>query len=251
MSYFLVFLLQDRSSCIVPASSAIGDPEVGDIAKIRWEGRIYKVKVLYSGPKELCELKFSSVTTDGELREDLFEVSFPHYLADSPNWETAKARAVGSLDGIEENISSIKEMMIKMYSLVVSLSERMDKLEEMTAELLRRVPKKHTERPIDYTYVSEEDVAALRILKAENRNGFALALEAMVYRDDPTDLQLPVDKRTRSSDRVIFIKNCVLKYYEVPEAMEWDVWTSVKTALNSRVRRLRKELRDREAVPIA
>ncbi|KAK5967600.1 hypothetical protein GCK32_005967, partial [Trichostrongylus colubriformis] len=103
--------------------------------------------------------------------------------------------------------------------------------------------------PINYIYVSAAEVADLREAKGSNRNQFALALEKMAYRDDPRELQTIVDERIHSKDRVRFIKQCVFKYYEVPEHLQDSVWKSIKEALNSRVRRLRRALREGQARP--
>ncbi|PIO70627.1 hypothetical protein TELCIR_07512 [Teladorsagia circumcincta] len=134
--------------------------------------------------------------------------------------------------------------------MIISIAQTQERLEEMMKELLKRCPAKTSQGSIDYTYVSETDVARLRELKGQNLNAFALALEKMVYQDDPAELEIAVDKRIRSLDRLVFIQQCVFKYYDVPENVQKDVWALVKDSLNSRVRRLRKALRDEKSVSI-
>ncbi|PIO66897.1 hypothetical protein TELCIR_11374 [Teladorsagia circumcincta] len=112
--------------------------------------------------------------------------------------------------------------------MIISIAQTQERLEEMMKELLKRCPAKTSQGSIDYTYVSEKEVATLRELKGQNFNAFALALEKMVYQDDPADLEIAVDKRIRSLDRLVFIQQCVFKYYDVPENVQKDVWALEK-----------------------
>ncbi|KAL6740956.1 hypothetical protein Aduo_014259 [Ancylostoma duodenale] len=75
---------------------------------------------------------------------------------------------------------------------------------------------------------------------------FVLALEMEAYQDDPFELELLVDNRIRTKDRVLFIQQCLYKYYEIPSHLREGTWRKAKESLNGRVRRLRKTLRDQE-----
>ncbi|KAL6743665.1 hypothetical protein Aduo_016682 [Ancylostoma duodenale] len=73
---------------------------------------------------------------------------------------------------------------------------------------------------------------------------FVLALEMEAYQDDTSELELLVDNRIRTKDRVLFIAQCLYKYYEIPSHLRKGTWSKAKESLNGRVRRLRKTLPD-------
>ncbi|KAK5969445.1 hypothetical protein GCK32_004956 [Trichostrongylus colubriformis] len=257
MPFFLVFFLHSRSSGVVPGSSVVGGSQVGALVKVRWKGRSYKAKVLFTGHKELCEIKASSVTTDGELVKDAFDVPVPTFNPSveseergSSSEQTARDREIITRDiEITEENHLLEEMVAKV-SMVISISRKQDKLEEMVTKLLKRIPARNDqELTIDYSYATAKFVVGLRQLKGQNRNAFALPLEVKVYEDDPAELELLVDNRARTTDRVLFIQRCLFKYYGVPEHMQADVWAKVKEAMNSKVRRRRKAIRDGRTVP--
>ncbi|VDP09797.1 unnamed protein product [Heligmosomoides polygyrus] len=75
MAFALVFFSHSCTSDVVPLSAVPHGCVVGDVTKVRWESRSYKAKIIFIGRKEICELKSSSVTADGELLEDVFDVS--------------------------------------------------------------------------------------------------------------------------------------------------------------------------------
>ncbi|KAK6061252.1 hypothetical protein COOONC_01083 [Cooperia oncophora] len=215
------------------------------------------LQVLFTGPKEVCELKSSAVTTDGDLADDLFDISplpqdgnqgdddAPTSSADAGPSPTER-EIVMRLIRTEEDTALMKNMIIQMNAILASHTQRLEGIEQVGKELLRRNPTKQTQGNIVYAYVSARAVAELRELKGQNRNHFALALEKMVYRDDPKEMELLVDDRNEA-ERVLFIQQCVNKYYEVPEHLRDDVWRKIKETLNSRVRRLRKAIRDRQS----
>ncbi|KAK6037812.1 hypothetical protein COOONC_24681 [Cooperia oncophora] len=231
MSFALIFFPHTRTSDVVPISSIPHGTKTGDTTKVRWEGRSYKGKVLFVGPKELCEMKTSSVSTDGELVEDVFDVSCA--LADqvsASQTDTAGERSsarereemMRSIR-MEEDISLIKNMLIQINATLAAHSQRMDILEQIGN--------------IVYAYASPKTVAELRELKGQNKNQFSI-------RTILTELERLVDERVATKDRVVFIQQCLCKYYDIPENAREDVWRKAKDALNSRVRRLRKAMRD-------
>ncbi|KAL6724176.1 hypothetical protein Aduo_019088 [Ancylostoma duodenale] len=95
-----------------------------------------------------------------------------------------------------------------------------------------------------YSYATAKTVAELRQLRGLNVSHFVLALEVEVYNDDTTELELLVDNRIRTKDRVLFIQQCLFKYYDIPEHLREGAWRKAKESLNSRVRHLRKTIRD-------
>ncbi|KAK6043829.1 hypothetical protein COOONC_18666 [Cooperia oncophora] len=144
-------------------------------------------------------------------------------------------------------------LLFKKVTLTAQ-SQRMDRLEQIGRELLRRNPPKQVQEVhrlshlsslvfrsfskfctlcrnslgnIVYGYASQKTVAELRELKGQNKNQFVLALEKIIYKGSPKEMEL-----------------CLMKYYDIPESLREDVWRKAKDALNSRVRRLRKAIRD-------
>ncbi|KAL6744107.1 hypothetical protein Aduo_017076 [Ancylostoma duodenale] len=77
----------------------------------------------------------------------------------------------------------------------------------------------------------------------DNKNRFALALEREVYADKASDLVTAAESRS-NADRVEFIKQCLFKFYQIPEKYQCEVWRSARDEMNTRVRRLRKKRRD-------
>ncbi|EYC25039.1 hypothetical protein Y032_0012g1663 [Ancylostoma ceylanicum] len=73
---------------------------------------------------------------------------------------------------------------------------------------------------------------------------FVLALEIEVYQDDSSEQELLVDSRIRTKDRVLFIQQCLYKYYEIPDHLREGTGRKAKESMNGRVRRLRKTIRD-------
>ncbi|KAL6730772.1 hypothetical protein Aduo_001713 [Ancylostoma duodenale] len=114
----------------------------------------------------------------------------------------------------------------------------MARMEMLLQELLRRTPATQRQGEIVYSYATAKTVAELRQLKGLNMSHFVLALEVEVYNDDTTELELLVDNRIRTKDR------CLFKYYDIPEHLREGTWRKAKESLNSRVRRLRKTIRD-------
>ncbi|KAK6017634.1 hypothetical protein OSTOST_16842 [Ostertagia ostertagi] len=189
-------------------------------------------------------MKMSSVSADGELVEDVFDFSLEPTVAEplveqgpTPREREFMTRQIR----MEEDISLIKNILVQMNSGSSSQGTKIERVEQIGRELLRRNPPKQTQDNLEYVYASAKSVAQLRELKGQNKNLFVLALEKLVYSDDPAEMDLPVDDRILTKDRVIFIKQCLFKYYDVADD---DIWRRAKDALNSRVRRHRKALKD-------
>ncbi|KAK6062207.1 hypothetical protein COOONC_00123 [Cooperia oncophora] len=100
-------------------------------------------------------------------------------------------------------------LLFKKVTLTAQ-SQRMDRLVQICRELLKRNPR-----------------SRLKGAEGENKNQFVLALEKIIYKGSPKEMEL-----------------CLVKYYDNPENLREDVWRKAKDALNSRVRRLRKAIRD-------
>ncbi|VDO61257.1 unnamed protein product [Haemonchus placei] len=156
-----------------------------------------------------------SVSVDGELIEDVFDVSCAPPRDSSPCNEepppSAKERElmlrIARMEEVMvEMMSSMKAIQHEMSRMSTAHSSRLDKSEHMLRELLRRNPAKQASGNISYDYACEKDVAELRELKGHNKNLFVLDLEKTVFEDEPAELERLVDDRSRSKDRIIFIK---------------------------------------------
>ncbi|KAK5975077.1 hypothetical protein GCK32_020328 [Trichostrongylus colubriformis] len=75
MSFALIFFPHSRTSDVVPLSSVAHGAQMGGTTRVRWQGRNHKGKVLFTGPREICEMNAQCVSADGELIEDVFDVS--------------------------------------------------------------------------------------------------------------------------------------------------------------------------------
>nr|CDJ86134.1 unnamed protein product [Haemonchus contortus] len=245
MAFVIVFFPNTETSELAPIQSLPPSAETGNVAEVRWQGRSYKGKVLFIDSKELCEMKSSTASVDEKLVEGVYDVSCAPEQDSSPCNEepvpTARERElmlrIARMEGsLVEMITSMKAMQTEMNGMSTAQSLRMDKLEQMIRELLRRNPAEQALGTISYDYVCEKDVAKLRELKGHNRNLFVLELEKIVFGDEPAELEKFLDDRNRSKDRINFIKQCLFKYYDVPQGLRDDVWKKAKDALNSRVR---------------
>ncbi|EYC26509.1 hypothetical protein Y032_0010g1192 [Ancylostoma ceylanicum] len=103
MSFPLLFCTQSRTKDVVPTSTLPADAQCGDVTRVRCDGRSDKAKVLHVGANELCDWKATSVTSDGNLVEDEFDIISPledddddetreHLLLKSSSQERLKSR---------------------------------------------------------------------------------------------------------------------------------------------------------------
>ncbi|CAJ0597500.1 unnamed protein product [Cylicocyclus nassatus] len=159
--------------------------------------------------------------------------------------ETKSGIVAGDTDSeVIRRLTSIETKLAVMEERLSSVEH----IEEMLSEILRRLPATDTGE-ISYTHTSPEFVAQLRTLKGSNVTQFALDLEAEIYKDDATELDLPLERRLKTKDKVIFLRQCVNEYYSVPQHLKEATWKRVREALDSRVRRLRKRVRDVQGNP--
>ncbi|VDO74787.1 unnamed protein product [Heligmosomoides polygyrus] len=120
MAFAPVFFLHSCTSDVVPLSAVPHGYVVGDVTKVRWESRSYKAKIIFIGRKEICELKPSSVTADGELLEDVFDVS--------PLEATERERESNRKDSREEAVADTdmeairRENTIQLIAIKENLS---------------------------------------------------------------------------------------------------------------------------------
>ncbi|WKY16821.1 hypothetical protein Q1695_001437 [Nippostrongylus brasiliensis] len=261
MSFVIAFFRHSSTADVVPASAVNGEVRRGVTTKVRWGGRAYIAKILYVGPRELCESKVGLVTADGELTDEPFDiVPFEdsvtnEHTAVRPETPTAAEReSVLQLRTIQENLATAVELLNKSLKNDKKEELRAERIEKMLAEVLNRLPapsqgcniliissRKNVSRPDRLRFASAGTVANLR--KANEKSmKFVRLLDDKVFRDRKHEQQLKVDER--SVDRVNFIKECLFKFYDVPVVHREDLWKRAKSTLNEKARRLRKTLRD-------
>ncbi|KAK6038332.1 hypothetical protein COOONC_24163, partial [Cooperia oncophora] len=113
---------------------------------------------------------------DGEIVDDVFDISPPAQdvgqhddgaTTDSADpGPSAKEREIMTrLIRVEEDNSLMKNMMVQMNSLLASHTHRLERIEQIGKELLRRNPAKQSQGNIVYAYVSARAVAELRELE--------------------------------------------------------------------------------------
>ncbi|VDL73354.1 unnamed protein product [Nippostrongylus brasiliensis] len=122
-----------------------------------------------------------------------------------------------ALEKQHDDISEIKTLVRKLYTIA---------------------PRPET-YGINFSIMPREKVARLKTLHGKDMKGFALHLEKLLYESHLDDLIKTVDKRLETVELVEFIKQCCFFYYGVREDAKETAWSSVKGALNSRVRRNR------------
>ncbi|VDM79549.1 unnamed protein product [Strongylus vulgaris] len=146
MSFALVFCTQSRTKDVLPTTAIPTGVRCGDVARIRWEGRFYKAKILFIGVKELCELKSASVTSEGNLIESEFDTTLG--FSDDDNDEICEPQPSSSgekeivtrLIRIEELCGVRAENKKRRDAEFASQNQRIAHLEQILKEALRRLP---------------------------------------------------------------------------------------------------------------
>ncbi|KAL6726613.1 hypothetical protein Aduo_008567 [Ancylostoma duodenale] len=152
MQYALVFFRQSRKACVVPRADVEGEFKLQANVKARRDGRSQSAKIIFIGPKRLCESKMDYITTTGRLNDDDFEIS--SLEEDSPTRPSSNTTSHrGEIEFLErfrdEIISKLYEIEsqmpsasfeIDMLSQIRALKEKVLELKEMARELLRRLP---------------------------------------------------------------------------------------------------------------
>ncbi|VDL66494.1 unnamed protein product [Nippostrongylus brasiliensis] len=133
MDFAVVFFPHSRSADVVPANSVQGQLNCGITTKVRWSGRLYTAKILFAGPKELCELKVLQVTGEGELADGPFEIaaSGSTSAAATPVGPNSEERErMRRLISIEEHIESNTETVGRIHRTVTNIEPRVIRLEK-------------------------------------------------------------------------------------------------------------------------
>ncbi|VDL80382.1 unnamed protein product [Nippostrongylus brasiliensis] len=201
-------------------------------------------KILFAGPKELCELNVQRVTAEGELADGPFEIaaSGSTSSAETPAGPSSEEKErMTRLISIEERVAHSTETVGRIHRLVANNEQRLIRLERMLTGIDQRLPA--VQGDLEFRYATAESVASLRKTHMNPLN-FARHLETEVFKDCADELGQRLDER-HSRERVNFIRECVYKFYNVPAVLRDDMWRGVKAALNARARKVRKNKNDR------
>ncbi|VDL87093.1 unnamed protein product [Nippostrongylus brasiliensis] len=144
MEFAVVFFLHSLTADVVPARSVQGELKCGLTTKVRWGGRLYAAKILFIGPKELCELKVPQVTAEGELTDGPFEMAA---IGDSTATEVTpvvsnseERERIQRMINIEERTASTNEMMSRMHRMLFNIDQRLSRVGKTVNGIDQKLP---------------------------------------------------------------------------------------------------------------
>lgn len=247
MSFAIVYFPHTATADVVPASSIIGEHPVGSTTKVKWGRRTYTAKVLFTGPMEICEMKMTHVTAGGELIEDVFDIAtvdeVPDTVQRDPSSSPTEREIVRRLTAVEERLACVADLLMRLERKIVLGEDQRNRMEGMLRQTVRRLPAPVEADGIEYTFATAELVAALRKANSDPKK-FIRCLEEEVFKDEPHIMDIAVDQRHDSVDKMDFLRKCLFKFFDVPTNLREDMWKRAKASLNSRARRARKAQRD-------
>ncbi|VDO29126.1 unnamed protein product [Heligmosomoides polygyrus] len=143
--FVIVYFLGAKNADILPLSSIHGDCAVGETRRVTWHDKAYSAKIVFVGPKKVCERKVKDVSVNCELPppvfdiEDRREVETPRISADRAHNEKRSMEIMERLRLLELSVptkASIRE--------VRDAQERTDKevakIVPLLGLVLRRLP---------------------------------------------------------------------------------------------------------------
>ncbi|VDL65949.1 unnamed protein product [Nippostrongylus brasiliensis] len=180
--------------------------------------------VLYVGPKEICEMKIQRVTADGELADVLLDLT--------PGTELLK--------GIEETLASLLDLVKRRIRTTDRDELRFQRIENMVVEIRERLLAQ--DGRLEFHYATAAKVTELRTA-IEEPIKFMRLLEKEVFKDSRDKLLQTIDER-KSVDRIKFLQASLYKFYNVPHTLRDALWRRVKSSLNSKARKRRRDQRN-------
>ncbi|VDL72512.1 unnamed protein product [Nippostrongylus brasiliensis] len=144
MEFAVVFFLHSLTVDVVPAKAVQGDLKRGVTTKVRWGGRLYAAKILFIGPKELCELKVPQVTAEGELVDGPFEIAAVRDPTSSEvtsvNRNLEEMEIEQRMINIEERSASTNEMLSRIERMLLNFDQRMSDIERTVNRIDQKLP---------------------------------------------------------------------------------------------------------------
>ncbi|VDL86710.1 unnamed protein product [Nippostrongylus brasiliensis] len=257
--WVVVYFPRTKTVDVMNASAVCGEVTVGDKTKVKWNERMYTAKIMFVGPKLLCEQKAPQVTKEGFLEEFGFEVdersesSSPTLEFEPDICDCCRPCKSKTQQMLEKNQQMLEEILARLKHLETNTASKsfetetrfsMEKLKcdvQETNTVVRRMyaAAPNPDSGPNFSIMPKEKVAQIKALRGKNMRKFALDLERILYERQPEELRKTVDKRLATLDRIEFIRQCVFYFYEIREENKDEVWALVRAALNSRVRRSR------------
>ncbi|EYC25066.1 hypothetical protein Y032_0012g1682 [Ancylostoma ceylanicum] len=250
-SHSVVYFPLTKDSDVVDINDLTGDSSIGSNVKVRWHGKLYSAKVLFKGSKTACETAVKEVTFEGTIPERFFLIGDGTHSRPAPS-RTDESSCPSLEQTVKEGFSEIMERIKHVGATTASRSSdfetrstlrrlemRLDSLYAIVEEIRANIPKPILADAIDFNIMSQERVESLLAAKCGSMNKFALALEKDVFADNSRDLALNIDDRIESGHKITFIRQCIMKYFQVAPPAQESMWRSVKAVLNGRARKTR------------
>ncbi|VDL78777.1 unnamed protein product [Nippostrongylus brasiliensis] len=144
---------------------------------------------------------------------------------------------------IEERTALTEEMLARIYRMLLNFDQRLSRIERTVNAIDQKLSA--PQGPLEFRYCSAAKIADLTIRMAhENSVNFARALELEIFKDSDAQLGEKVSDR-HSIDRVNLLKECRHRFYYVPIALRDEFWKKIKASLITRLRKVRKDLKDK------
>ncbi|KAK5977281.1 hypothetical protein GCK32_005007 [Trichostrongylus colubriformis] len=147
---------------------------------------------------------------------------------------------------VERKLDEMNNSLLNFLAQYRLHEEKTTTIEGLLTKILERLPEKEQGPPIDYKFVSYEEVMQLYDTYSTNPRAFVRALEILTYKDQIHELSTAVNKRLFSVNRVEFIRKCLFRHFAVPRNLQDDVWRSVRHSLDMRGARLRQMMRTKQ-----
>ncbi|WKX89113.1 hypothetical protein Q1695_008623 [Nippostrongylus brasiliensis] len=142
---------------------------------------------------------------------------------------------------IEERTALTEEMLARIYRMLPNFDQRLSRIERTVNAIDQKLSA--PQGPLEFRYCNAAKIADLRVAH-ENSVNFARALELELFKDSAAELGQKVSDR-HSIDRVNLLKECRHRFYYVPIALRDELWQRIKASLITRLRKVRKDLKDK------
>ncbi|WKX94620.1 hypothetical protein Q1695_011695 [Nippostrongylus brasiliensis] len=140
-------------------------------------------------------------------------------------------------DGIEETLASLLDLVKRRIRTTDRDELRFQRIEvEIRERLLAQ------DGRLEFHYATAAKVTELRTA-IEEPIKFMRLLEKEVFKDSRDKLLQTIDER-KSVDRIKFLQASLYKFYNVPHTLRDALWRRVKSSLNSKARKRRRDQRN-------
>ncbi|WKX89114.1 hypothetical protein Q1695_008623 [Nippostrongylus brasiliensis] len=127
---------------------------------------------------------------------------------------------------IEERTALTEEMLARIYRMLPNFDQRLSRIERTVNAIDQKLSA--PQGPLEFRYCNAAKIADLRVAH-ENSVNFARALELELFKDSAAELG----------------QKCRHRFYYVPIALRDELWQRIKASLITRLRKVRKDLKDK------